>query len=346
MCEKITNIALRNILITIHKFVQLVHNKMKQVLKAIIVIVVAIFHISCNSNNQIDQTAEKHTSIYHWKSTFELDSAELAFLQTHNIDRIYLKLFDVATEHNFLDGTADIVPIATTKFVSAVPKGAEIVPVVYITIDALRAMEGREAEFANLIVERSVAMCNYNKLGKIRELQLDCDWTSTSKDVYCNLCKLVKESLQAKEMVLSITVRLHQLKEAPPTADSGVLMLYNTGALTSPFTKNSILDIKNAKPFIKTLKYPIPLNYAYPAFGWGVKFDGHEFVSIVAEDAKPTSENEHIRVERPTATEILEVKTLVEQHLGKPANGNILYHLDDSQLKNYTDNEISQILAY
>jgi hypothetical protein len=157
---------------------------------------------------------------------------------------------------------------------------------------------------------------------------------------------LVKESLLAKEMALSITVRLHQLKEAPPTADSGVLMLYNTGALTSPFTKNSILDIENAKPFIKTLKYPIPLNYAYPAFGWGVKFDGHEFVSIVAEDAKPTSENEHIRVERPTATEILEVKALVEQHLGKPANGNILYHLDESHLKNYTDNEISQILAY
>ena len=319
---------------------------MKQILKAIIVIVVAIFHISCNSNKQIDQTAEKHTSIYHWKSTFELDSAELAFLQTHNIDRIYLKLFDVATEHNFLDGTADIVPIATTKFVSAIPKGAEIVPVVYITIDALRAMEGREAEFANLIVERSVAMCNYNKLGKIRELQLDCDWTSSSKDVYCNLCKLVKESLQAKEIALSITVRLHQLKETPPTADSGVLMLYNTGALTNHNTRNSILDMKDAKPYIKTLKYPIPLNYAYPAFGWGVKFDGHEFVSIVAEDAKPTSENEHIRVERPTATEILEVKTLVEQHLGKPANGNIIYHLDDSQLKNYTDNEISQILAY
>ena len=300
----------------------------------------------CNNNKQIDQTAEKHTSIYHWKSTFELDSAELAFLQTHNIDRIYLKLFDVATEHNFLDGTADIVPIATTKFVSAVPKGAEIVPVVYITIDALRAMEGREAEFANLIVERSVAMCNYNKLGKIRELQLDCDWTSTSKDVYCNLCKLVKESLQAKEMVLSITVRLHQLKETPPTADSGVLMLYNTGALTNHNTRNSILDIKDAKPYIKTLEYPIPLNYAYPAFGWGVKFENKKFVSIVAEDYKPLSNKEQVRVERPTFAEIIAVKELVENKLGKPANGNILYHLDEVQLKNYTDHEISQILAY
>lgn len=255
-------------------------------------------------------------------------------------------MFDVATEYNFLNYNTDIVPIATTKFVSAVPEDVEIIPVVYITIDALRAMAGREAEFANLIVERSVAMCTYNKLGKIRELQLDCDWTSTSKDIYCNLCKLVKESLQAKEIALSITVRLHQLKETPPTADSGVLMLYNTGALTNHNTRNSILDIKDVKPYIKKLKYSIPLNYAYPTFGWGVKFENNKFISIVAEDCKPLSSEEQIRVERPTATEILEVKTLVEQHLGKPANGNILYHLDDAQLKNYTDNEISQILAY
>ena len=318
---------------------------MKSLLK-ICIVIVALATFTCCSNKPIDQTAEKHTSIYHWKSTFELDSAEFAFLQTHNIDRIYLKLFDVATEHNFLDGTTDIIPIATTKFVSAVPNGVEIVPVVYITIDALRAMEGREAEFANLIVERSVAMCNYNKLGKIRELQLDCDWTSTSKDVYCNLCKLVKDLLQTKEMALSITVRLHQLKEAPPIADSGVLMLYNTGALTNPDTRNSILDIKDAKPYIKTLKYPIPLNYAYPAFGWGVKFENKKFVSIVAEDYKPLSNKEQVRVERPTFAEIIAVKELVENKLGKPANGNILYHLNDAQLKNYTDNEISQILAY
>lgn len=309
-------------------------------------VIAALATFACCSNKPIEQTAERHTSIYHWKSTFELNSAEVEFLQKHNIDRIYLKLFDVATEHNFLDGRTDIVPIATTKFVSPVPEGVEIVPVVYITIEALRAMEGREAEFANLIVERSVAMCNYNNLGKIRELQLDCDWTSPSKEIYCNLCKLVKESLQAKEIALSITVRLHQLKETPPTADCGVLMLYNTGALTNHNTRNSILDIKDAKPYIKTLEYPIPLNYAYPVFGWGVKFENKKFVSIVAEDYKPLSNNEQVRVERPTFAKIIAVKELVENKLGKPANGNILYHLDEVQLKNYTDDEIAQILAY
>jgi hypothetical protein len=207
-------------------------------------------------------------------------------------------------------------------------------------------MAGHEAEFAELIVERSVAMGNYNKLGKIRELQLDCDWTSTSKKIYCNLCKEVKAKLQAKEMALSITVRLHQLRETPPTADGGVLMLYNTGALTNVNTRNSILDINDAKPYLKPTEYPIPLNYAYPAFGWGVEFEGDVFIRIVTDENKTATGNRHIRKERASAQEILEVKALVEKMLGKPTNGNILYHLDESHLKNYTDNEISQILAY
>lgn len=318
---------------------------MKSQLKICFALVVAVILVCCRGNAG-EPIAEKHTSIYHWKSTFELDSAELEFLKRHNIDRIYLKLFDVVEEYNFLDESANIVPVATTKFVSPAPEGVEIVPVVYITIEALRAMEGREAEFANLIVERSVAMCNYNKLGKIRELQLDCDWTSTSKEIYCNLCKLVKRALQEKEMALSITIRLHQLKEAPPTADGGVLMLYNTGILKSAQTRNSILDISDVERFIERLNYPMPLNYAYPTFGWGVRFYGGNFVSIVAEDARPDSRYESIRVERPTAAEILAVKELVEKSLGKPTNGNILYHFDGEQLKNYTDDEIAQILAY
>ena len=52
------------------------------------------------------------------------------------------------------------------------------------------------------------------------------------------------------------------------------------------------------------------------------------------------------RKERPTYAEIVAVKKYVESHLGKPASGNILYHLDYSQLNNYTDDEINQILAY
>ena len=317
---------------------------MKPFVKICLAVIVATFMVGCS--NVSDIAVEPKNSIYHWKTTFDINDSEAEFLKKHNIERIYVKMYDVATEHNFLLGKSDIVPIATTKFVSAIPDNVEIIPVVYITIEALRAMSGREAELAELIVERTLAMCRYNKCGKIRELQLDCDWTSLTKEIYEKLCGIVRKSLRAKNIDLSITVRLHQLRESAPPADRGVLMLYNTGQLKSPKTKNSILDIADAKPYLKSTKYPIPLDYAYPAFGWGVKFQKDKFVAIVTDEDTKVSGDEYIRHERASASEILKVKALVEDKLGKPQSGNILYHLDEKQLKNYTDDEIAQILAY
>lgn len=324
---------------------------MRYLLKTLLfaVTIVAMANCTGKESSHGENTA-KHNSIYYWKTTFKVDSADIAFLQKHDINRIYLRMFDVATEQNYATGEPDIAPIATTKFVSAVPKNIDIIPVTYITIDALRAMVGKEAEYAALIVERLLAMASYNECGNISEVQLDCDWTKSTKESYNQLCKMVKDTLHSKDIALSITVRLHQLQETAPCADRGVLMLYNTGALKNPNTRNSILDIDDVKPYIKSKKYPLPLSYAFPVFVWGVKFKNNKFVSIIPTDSSENravskSVNEQIRYERPTSAQILAVKKLVGKNLGKPANGNILFHLDILQLKNYTNDEISQILV-
>jgi hypothetical protein len=259
---------------------------------------------------------------------------------------LYLRMFDVATEQNFYSGNVDIVPIATTKFASEIPKGLEVVPVTYITIEALRAMNGNEDEFASLIVERLLAMTSYNNCGEIREIQLDCDWTASTRNSYHRLCNLVKSQVIAQNIKVSVTIRLHQMQETPPPVDRAVLMLYNTGALKDPKTHNSILHIADVKPYLRKTSYKIPIDYAYPVYGWGVKFNNDKFVSIVSSEDSSVADNEYIRYERPTFAEILEVKNLVEKNFGKPASGNILYHLDTKQLENYAHNEIDQILAY
>jgi hypothetical protein len=189
-------------------------------------------------------------------------------------------------------------------------------------------------------------MASYNNCGEIREIQLDCDWTESTKESYQKLCQLVKTELATRNIQLSLTIRLHQMQETPPPADRGVLMLYNTGALKNPNTNNSILDIEDIKPYLRKTTYPIPLDYAYPVFSWGVKFNRNKFVSIVSSEESLVTDDEHIRYERVTATEILEVKELVELRFGKPARANILYHLDTKQLKNYTDDVISQIFNH
>ena len=182
---------------------------MKYLFKILLALVAVAALSGCGDRIENSADVVPVNSIYHWKTVFELDSAELDFLKKHDIGRVYVRMFDVVPEYDFLNSTTDVVPIATTKFVSPVPAGVEIVPVTYITIEALRAMEGREEEFATLMVERMLAMCSYNECGKINELQLDCDWTTATKESYEKVCGVVKELLDAEGIALSITVRLH-----------------------------------------------------------------------------------------------------------------------------------------
>ena len=119
---------------------------MKQLLRISLAVLATALLAGCG--DRADAVAHDvqvpRNSIYHWKTVFDIDSTELSFLQKHDIDRVYLRMFDVAMEQDFLNGVLDIVPIATTRFNSPIPAGVEIVPVTYITIDALRAMVGRE----------------------------------------------------------------------------------------------------------------------------------------------------------------------------------------------------------
>ena len=317
---------------------------MKPIFNLIIIATITALITSCTEEKI---TPSNHNAIYYWKTKFKLDSMEENFLRRHNIDNIYVKMFDLIPGYDDSNTDINVIPDATTLFASTVPNDIEIIPVTYITIEALRSMQNQEDLYASLIVERIKAMCRYNGLEKIQEMQLDCDWTKLTKASYVKLCSSVKEILNSDSINLSITIRLHQLNETPPPSDKGVLMVYNTGALKNYETNNSILDTKDIKPYLMKYngKCTLPLSYAFPAYGWGVKFINKEFVGIVAENTTPNNESEEIRIERPKFDEIIESKRLIEKYLGTPANSNILYHLDINQLKNYTDNEIDKIFA-
>lgn len=285
-------------------------------------------------------------AIYHWKTTFAPDSTELAFLEKHKVGKMYVRMFDVAIQADLIGKTTSIVPIATTTFDEPIPDGTEIIPTVYITIDALRQMHNNEEYYADIIIRRTLAMARYNNCGNIHEIQFDCDWTKSTRNIYIKLCQAATKILHSQNIILSSTIRLHQLDEEAPPVDRGVLMLYNTGAIKNPETQNSILDIADIKPYLKKEKYDIPLDYAYPTFGWGVKFKNNKFVKIVTNpDTEQTTEDEYVRLERASAETILKAKKMTEKALGAPDAGNIIYHLDYSQLQHYTDNEIAQIYS-
>lgn len=286
-------------------------------------------------------------AMYHWKATFEPTAEELDFIVRNDITRLYIKMFDVDVVIDYDTYNAIVEPIATTTFKAPIPEGVEVVPTVYITHVALNKMERREEDYAQRITDRILAMASYNNLGEVREVQFDCDWTARSRNSYFTLCRHAQRMLHEQGIEMSATIRLHQLDEAVPPVDRGVLMLYNTGDIYSVDTENSILDVDDVKPYLQRVSgYELPLDYAYPTFGWSVCFYQSEFDRLVSDsEYEPQFDWEVVRNERPTVQTILEVKRMVEASLGKPYRNNILYHLDETQTKYYTEDEIAEILA-
>ena len=288
--------------------------------------------------------------IYYWKTTFALNETEQNFLKEHKVNHLYLRLFDVVDSderiqvNNFV---YDVVPNATITFKQAVPEGLEIVPVVYITIDALRKMAGREEEFAKLITERVMHIADFNDLGTIHEVQLDCDWTQRTQESYFLLCKETSELLMGLDIQLSCTIRLWQLGLSAPPVDKGVLMLYNTGSIARPETSNSILDINDVKPYLKNNTYPIHLDYALPTYDWYVRFRNGQYQGLLHQinDSMELLPTDTLRHEQVTFDQIMEVKQAVTNQLQEQNANIILYHLDSANLSNYTSHEIDQIFS-
>ena len=292
--------------------------------------------------------------IYHWKTTFGLNDAEQEFMGNHNVKRLYIRMFDVGYDWNKYD--REVVPIATTVFKGGVPEGVEVVPTVYIVEEAIGKIHQDMGELARKIVKRVLAMCSWNGLGEIKEIQYDCDWTKSSRQKFEDLCRQTKSILAEKGILLSGTIRLHQLEEAEYPFDAGVLMMYNTGAVKSKFTKNSILDYDDAykylsvdrriSKFIKAREHNCKIiDVAYPTFSWGVVFYNEKHMRKLVKDHEnyKLAEGESMRVEKSEMETILKVKRLVDRKIGKVCRGNIIYHLDSNNLGNYSRDEIERI---
>ena len=326
--------------------------------------------------------ADKRTSIprvrgnaiYHWKTVFNLNEDEIAFLSSHSIRKMYVRFFDVDVETSPMNATYSAIPIGTTAFKSPRPSNIEIVPTVFITVKSLVSTkeEGID-DLASKIYTRVCNMADYNDLGPIREIQLDCDWTNSTQNLFYSLCKKMWNLAHADSILVSSTIRLHQLKMDPPPVDQGVLMVYNTGALRETGTKNSILDYDDVKTYLsgKPIHYDLPLDFAFPTYGWGVMFrdgayngilhktdysdethykKGKEGTFIVKKDhvleGKALWKGDVIRMEYPTADEVKKVAELVISSVQDSTHSVILYHLDSNNLLKYTDDEISSIYGY
>ncbi|MFD1139741.1 hypothetical protein ACFQ4C_01410 [Larkinella insperata] len=173
-------------------------------------------------------------------------------------------------------------PKAVIEFVRK-PTGLTVVPVVFITNQTLLQCPTSQIPALSENIFRKISQLSQRNGISFRELQLDCDWTSRSRDRYFQLLREVKNRFRG---TVSATIRLHQIKYPeqtgiPPT-DRGMLMFYNMADWKRPETRNSIFDLTVAGRYLDRLEhYSLPLDVVLPLFRWTVVYRNNRFLTLL-----------------------------------------------------------------
>ena len=258
---------------------------------------------------------ESGNAVYYWRTDLRLDSTERAFMAQYHINKVYCRYFDVVMEES-----GEPKPNATISFSDTLPDSIEIIPTVYITEECMH--ETHEG-LAEKIVKRIRQMNETNEISNVREIQIDCDYTSKSRKRYYQFLEEVRKYWGA---TLSTTIRLHQLSMPVPPVDYGALMVYNTGDPRKSEERNPILDYRDVYPYLQHLDgYPPPLATAYPVFRWLRMVYGVRYEYTVE------------------AEEVLHVKKAMEKERSDLSRLIITYHLDKDNIDRYKPDTYEEI---
>ena len=243
---------------------------------------IIIFIITtCKISNQEGYTAVNR-GMYFWKNEPDLGKPDFKRLDSLGIEKFYMKVFEVEP-----DPVHKAVPTSEadfewdSKILEFISGTGEIVPVIYIENETFSSMDSSEMGWLARKVKQKIDHIIHGV--PMNEIQIDCDWTATTKDRYFRFIRKLK---RFSDRTISVTLRLHQIKDQEltgiPPADRGVLMYYNMGRLTDYEECNSLLNNEVGRNYIqKVQEYHMPMDFALPAFSWGILFRYKEFKGII-----------------------------------------------------------------
>jgi len=231
-------------------------------MKVLSYLFVFLFITSCSQK-------EKHPyTFYYWKTNLKLNDIEKKTLDKTNALSLYVRFFDV----DKLSGKFEPVAVITKD--KSFETGKEIIPTIFITNRSFINIQKEEipflAEKINDLILKKIA--DYH-LKVNQEIQIDCDWTSGTKDDYFEFLKQLKKISQKQ---ITCTLRLHQVKDKNltgiPPVEKVYLMCYSTSSPLENSDKNSILDLNTLKSYLAKLEdYPIKkIEVALPIYSWGI----------------------------------------------------------------------------
>ncbi|WP_445454721.1 hypothetical protein [Flavobacterium sp. 25HG05S-40] len=283
-------------------------------------------------------------------------------------DKLYIKYFEV----DYSDALG-FFPISKTElYFYSMQDSLNIVPTVYLKNDIFRkASKGAIdtlADNVNFLINK-YSKEKFDRAKPPKEFQMDCDWTLKTKDNYFYFLKKLKEISQKE---ISCTLRLYPYKYPDkmgnPPVDKVMLMCYNLiNPLENP-NKNSILDLAELESYlVSAKKYPKHIDVALPIYSWMQVYQNERFSNVIYTNIKKMKTvlkqdkplwysvtkdtivndvylriGDKIKSEEVTAQKIKDAIVLLKKNIDFDDNTTVsLFHLDEEQLKKYTDEEIA-----
>jgi len=312
-------------------------------------------------------------AFYYWKTVYSPSTYEQETTIRLGTKLMYLRLFDVDTD----PGATDAYPVGLVRVNERVDSTMQYIPVIFVTQRTLHKLPvQRMTALAHKIARRTEVSCE-NAGIKPREIQIDCDWTTGTREKYFRLLSELKKQPFIAGKLLSCTIRLHQVKYTTssgiPPVDRGALMCYNVGELRKPGTQNSILDAELAEKYLSHIDtYPLPLDIALPLFSWSLLFRSGQFVGILRDvdiaeikqsglfgrngDGRYACEQDTlwrgqqfrrgdiVRYEASEQRDLLEVAAYTSQHVHNDSLRIIFFSCDSITLSKHSVHDLEKVL--
>lgn len=220
-------------------------------------------------------------SFYHWQSKWNLSIKEQKILQDLKVRKLYVKFFDIKWDK----ASQKILPVAQIQGDStSKSEQREIIPCVFIENRVFQHLDSTEVRvFAQVLCQKLLLQSAQFATSAIREIQIDCDWSHSTRSIYFSFLRHLKV-LSQKE--ISSTIRLHQIKylakTGVPPVTKGVLMCYNLGSIQDVKENNSIFNLQLLKNYTQQISsYPLHLDIALPLYEWAVVFRNERFTYVM-----------------------------------------------------------------
>lgn len=320
----------------------------------------------CRPKSQVKPT------FYYWRTVFKLSEREKQWLASERVDELYVRFFDVDIDPV---GNAP-QPVGKIVFADSTARQFGIIPVVFVTNRVFKQLSLTECDsLAHRTMGLIQRLVQKNRLS-VGEIQMDCDWSETTRDKYFRFLTAVKAMAAGHRWPLSATIRLHQVKyphkTGIPPVDRGMLMFYNMGNLEQAGRHNSIYNSRDAVKYVSSIKaYALPLDVALPAFSWAVHqrdgktvgllnqasradFEGHdwlretaplvyEVVTPVFSQGRYFKQGDQVCVETVTPALTLEAAKLLSANIHKESRRIAIFRLDSLTLQPYEKEDFKAV---